>query len=224
MVQMGNSWDDLLVEEFQKPYYLRLREFLKREYATKRIYPHMNNIFNAVKTTAYEDVRAVILGQDPYHGPGQAHGYAFSVQPQVPVPPSLQNIYEELHTDLGCFVPNNGCLVPWAKQGVLLLNTVLTVQAGRANSHQGQGWEQLTDKIISLLNDRERPIVFLLWGSPAQRKIPLITNPRHLILKTVHPSPLSASRGFFGCRHFSKTNEFLLQQGMETIDWQIPNL
>ena len=224
MVQLHNSWDQLLKEEFEKEYYLRLRAFLKQEYQSKRIFPHMNHIFDALKTTDYGDVKAVILGQDPYHGPGQAHGFAFSVQPQVPPPPSLQNIFEELRTDLGCFIPNNGYLVPWAKQGVLLLNTVLTVQAGRANSHQGKGWEFLTDKIISLLNEREQPIVFLLWGSPAQRKIPLITSPQHLILKTFHPSPLSASRGFFGCRHFSKTNAFLQSHGMEPIDWQIPNL
>lgn len=221
MVHLGNDWDEMLADEFKKDYYLRLREFLKTEYNTRRIYPPMNDIFNALKHTAYKDVRAVILGQDPYHGAGQAHGLCFSVKKGVEPPPSLQNIFQELQNDLGYPPPNHGELTQWADNGVLLLNTTLTVREGAASSHFGQGWEIFTDRVIQLLNEREKPIVFLLWGSPARRKKVLITNPRHLILECPHPSPLSAYRGFFGCRHFSKTNEFLVNNGMEPINWQI---
>lgn len=184
----------------------------------------MNNIFNALKLTAYEEVKVVILGQDPYHGPNQAHGLSFSVQPGIKTPPSLLNMYKELNDDLGCFIPNNGYLIPWAKQGVLLLNTVLTVREGEANSHRNKGWETFTDEIIKKLNERQKPIVFLLWGNNAKEKIKYITNPNHYILTTVHPSPLSATRGFMGCKHFSKTNKILKDVGERPIDWQIPNL
>ncbi|NLP46934.1 MAG: uracil-DNA glycosylase [Epulopiscium sp.] len=224
MIEFNNDWDTLLEEEFEKEYYLNLREFLKYEYSHYTIYPDMYDIFNALKTTAYKDVKVVILGQDPYHGPNQSHGLAFSVKPGVRIPPSLLNIYKELHKELGCYIPDNGYLIPWAKQGVLLLNTVLTVRAGMANSHRGKGWEQFTDRIITLLNHREEPIVFLLWGNPAKKKMEFITNKNHRILTTVHPSPLSASRGFFGCNHFMKTNEILKQLGHDPIDWQIPNI
>ena len=224
MVNLGNSWDEILKGEFQKPYYLKLRQFLVEEYQTKTIYPHMNNIFNALKLTAYEEVKVVILGQDPYHGPNQAHGLSFSVQPGIKTPPSLLNMYKELNDDLGCFIPNNGYLIPWAKQGVLLLNTVLTVREGEANSHRNKGWETFTDEIIKKLNERQKPIVFLLWGNTAKEKIKYITNPNHYILTTVHPSPLSATRGFMGCKHFSKTNKILKDVGERPIDWQIPNL
>ena len=223
MVNIGNDWDDVLREEFSKGYYLNLRQFLKKEYSQGTVYPPMNDIFNAFRYTPYQDVKVVILGQDPYHEPGQAHGLAFSVQPGVPEPPSLQNIFKELHEDVGFEIPpkGNGCLIPWAKSGVLLLNTALTVRAHQANSHRGKGWEQLTDRVIELLNEREKPMVFLLWGNPAKAKRSLITNPRHLILTAAHPSPLSAYHGFFGCRHFSQTNAFLVQNGMEPIDWSI---
>ena len=221
MVHLGNSWDDILKEEFNREYYLKLRAFLKQEYASQTIYPHMNNIFNALKYTAYEDVKAVILGQDPYHGPDQAHGLCFSVQRGVKPPPSLQNMFKELNSDLGLPIPRHGELTKWAEQGVLLLNTVLTVRAGQANSHKGMGWEIFTDRIIELLNQREKPIVFLLWGGPAKTKTKLITNQNHYILSTVHPSPLSAYNGFFGCKHFSKTNEILKSLGETEIDWNI---
>lgn len=224
MVQLGNSWDTILAGEFDKPYYLKLREFLAEEYKTKTIYPDKNNIFNALKLTPYEEVKVVILGQDPYHGPGQAHGLSFSVQPGIQTPPSLQNMYKELRDDLNCFIPNNGYLVPWAKQGVLLLNTVLTVEGGKANSHRKKGWETFTDEVIRKLNERDKPIIFLLWGNNAKEKMSLITNPKHFILTSVHPSPLSATRGFMGCKHFSKTNEILKVLGEKEIDWQIPNL
>ncbi|NLL71472.1 MAG: uracil-DNA glycosylase [Epulopiscium sp.] len=224
MVTFDNEWDSLLQDEFEKEYYLQLREFLKEEYSNYVIYPTMYDIFNALKTTSYSQVKVVILGQDPYHGPNQAHGLSFSVKPGVAIPPSLLNIYKELKAELGCYIPNNGYLVPWAKQGVLLLNTVLTVRAGVANSHRGKGWEQFTDRVIRLLNEREEPIIFLLWGNPAKKKMELITNQHHYILTTVHPSPLSASRGFFGCNHFAKTNEILKQRGHTPIDWQIPNI
>lgn len=224
MVQLGNSWDEILIGEFEKPYYLKLREFLVNEYKTKIIYPDKHNIFTALKLTPYEEVKVVILGQDPYHGPGQAHGLSFSVQPGVQTPPSLQNMYKELRDDLGCFIPNNGYLVPWAKQGVLLLNTVLTVEAGKANSHRKKGWENFTDEIIRKLNEREKPVIFLLWGNNAKEKMNLITNSKHFILTSVHPSPLSATRGFMGCKHFSKTNEILKKIGEKEIEWQIPNL
>jgi len=221
---LGNDWDILLKDEFQKEYYQKLRQFLKNEYRTKIIYPDMYKIYEALRLTSYQDTKVVILGQDPYHGPNQAHGLAFSVQEGVDIPPSLMNIYKELQDDEGCYIPNNGCLVPWAKQGVLLLNTSLTVIAGQANSHRNIGWEALTDRIIQLLNEKETPVVFLLWGSHAKSKAVYITNKHHLILSTVHPSPLSASRGFFGCRHFSKTNEFLIKTGQKPINWQIPNI
>ena len=221
MVLLGNTWDGLLYSEFQKEYYIKLREFLKNEYATQTIYPEMGNIFNALKYTSYEDVKAVILGQDPYHGPNQAHGLCFSVQKGVKAPPSLQNMFKELNSDLGIPIPKSGELTSWARQGVLLLNTVLTVRAGQANSHKGMGWEIFTDRVIELLNIREKPIVFLLWGGPAKTKTKLITNPNHHILSTVHPSPLSAYNGFFGCKHFSKTNEILRSIGEKEIDWRI---
>ncbi len=221
MVHIGNEWDAILADEFKKDYYLRLRQFLKSEYSTREIYPAAENIFNALKNTSYSDVKAVILGQDPYHEPGQAHGLCFSVQDGVEPPPSLKNIFAELNSDLGINIPQSGNLTKWAANGVLLLNTVLTVRRGAANSHRGMGWEILTDKIISILNDREKPMVFLLWGSHANAKKPLITNKRHLILSTVHPSPLSAYRGFSGCRHFSKANEFLRQNGLDEIDWSL---
>ncbi len=221
MVQLNNHWDELLKEEFQKEYYQKLRQILAHEYKTQTIYPDMHDIFNAIRTTDYPDVKAVILGQDPYHGPGQAHGLCFSVQPGVEPPPSLKNIYKELNTELGIPIPQTGYLLPWAKQGVLLLNTVLTVRAGQANSHKNLGWEILTDRIISLLNERETPMVFLLWGANARAKQALITNPNHLILSCAHPSPLSAYNGFFGCGHFQKCNEFLESHGMEPIDWNL---
>lgn len=221
MVNIGNDWDSLLADEFKKDYYLKLREFLKTEYFSRKIYPDMHDIFNALKYTPYSSVRAVILGQDPYHGEGQAHGLCFSVKKGVQPPPSLENIFKELNTDLGIERPNHGELTQWAKNGVLLLNTVLTVRSGCANSHKDMGWEILTDKIISLLNEREKPMVFLLWGTPARRKKELITNPKHLVLETVHPSPLSAYNGFFGCKHFSKCNEFLVKNGEEPIDWHL---
>ncbi|WP_239254746.1 uracil-DNA glycosylase [Listeria ilorinensis] len=224
MIQIGNDWDDLLELEFKKDYYLRLREFLKYEYGTKRVYPDMYDIFNALKYTAYQDVKVVILGQDPYHGAGQAHGLSFSVQAGIPTPPSLQNIYQELCEDLTCTMPNNGYLKPWADQGVLLLNTVLTVRAGQANSHRGKGWEQLTDHIIELLDQKEEPIVFLLWGNNAKQKQVLLKNSRHAVFTSSHPSPYSANYGFLGSRPFSRTNAFLLENGRPTINWQIPNL
>ena len=221
MVHIGNSWDEILKDEFKKEYYLKLRQFLKEEYHTKTIYPDMNNIFNALRYTAYEDVKAVILGQDPYHGPTPAHGLCVSVQKGVAPPPSLQTIFKELKSDLGIEIPNTGELTPWTKQGVMLLNTVLTVRAGQANSHKGMGWEIFTDRVIEILNQREEPIVFLLWGAPAKAKAKLITNPNHYILSAVHPSPLSAYNGFFGCRHFSKTNEILRSLGKKEIDWKL---
>lgn len=221
MVQLNNQWDELLKGEFQKEYYQKLRQILAHEYKTQTIYPDMHDIFNAIRTTDYPDVKAVILGQDPYHGPGQAHGLCFSVKPGVEPPPSLKNIYKELNTELGLPIPQTGYLLPWAKQGVLLLNTVLTVRAGQANSHKNLGWEILTDQIISLLNQRETPMVFLLWGANARAKISLITNPNHLILSCAHPSPLSAYNGFFGCGHFQKCNAFLTSHGMEPIDWSL---
>ena len=219
-----NDWAELLNDELKQPYYLRLREFLKAEYSTRRIFPDMYAIFNALHYTSYAATKVVILGQDPYHGEGQAHGLSFSVLPGVEPPPSLLNIFKELHDDLGCTMPNNGCLKPWAEQGVLLLNTVLTVRAHAAGSHHGAGWEIFTDKIISLLNAREKPLAFILWGSPARRKKELITNPRHLILETAHPSPLSAYRGFFGSKPFSKVNDWLKANGEEPINWQLPNI
>lgn len=224
MVNIGNDWDALLRGEFDKPYYKALRAFLASEYKSATVYPDMYSIFNALKFTAYKDVRVVILGQDPYHGEKQAHGLAFSVQKGIATPKSLVNIYKELCDDCGCYVPNNGYLKKWADQGVLLLNTALTVRAGMPNSHKDKGWEFFTDKIISLLNERSDGIIFLLWGANAKSKMSLITAPQHHILTAPHPSPLSASRGFFGCRHFSRTNEILLKMGKEPIDWQIENI
>jgi len=221
MVNIGNDWDELLLGEFDKPYYLTLRGFLKSEYSRFAVYPDMYDIFNALKLTPYSDVKAIILGQDPYHEPKQAHGLAFSVQDGVEPPPSLKNIYKELNSDLGLPIPTTGDLTCWAKQGVLLLNTSLTVRRGQANSHRGKGWEIFTDRVISLLNEREKPLVFILWGANARAKTALITNPRHLILTSAHPSPLSAYNGFFGCRHFSKCNQFLRENGISEIDWRV---
>lgn len=220
MVSIGNDWDEILAGEFEKDYYLKLREFLIEEYRTKVVYPEMNNIFNAIKLTPYENVKVVIIGQDPYHGRGQAHGLCFSVNKGVETPPSLKNIYKELKSDLKIEPPTHGCLIDWAKEGVLLLNTVLTVREGEANSHKGKGWEELTDRIIIELNKREKPIVFILWGNNAKTKEALITSEKHLILKSAHPSPLSAHNGFWGCKHFSKANEFLRQFG-EEINWKL---
>ncbi len=221
MVQFNNSWDILLKDEFQKPYYLNLRKFLVQEYKTQTIYPHMDNIFNALKYTDYKDVKVVILGQDPYHQPNQAHGLCFSVQKGVNPPPSLQNMYKEIHTEYGYPIPSHGELTYWAKQGVLMMNTVLTVRESQPNSHKGMGWEIFTDNVISLLNMRPEPMVFLLWGANARAKTKLITNPNHLVLQSAHPSPLSAYNGFFGNGHFKKTNEFLKLKGMTEIDWRI---
>jgi len=221
MIVFKNDWQDLLKDEFEKEYYQRLRQYLIKEYSTKTIYPDMYDIFNALHYTAYQEVKVVILGQDPYHGPNQAHGLSFSVKPGVQSPPSLVNIYKELQDDLHCPIPKTGYLKKWAEQGVLLLNTVLTVIAGQANSHRGIGWEQVTDRIISLLNDRKDPIVFILWGSHAQSKTSLITNKIHYIIKSPHPSPLSASRGFFRSKPFSKTNALLVSIGKKPIDWQV---
>lgn len=221
MIQIGNDWDEVLKDVFQSEHYLRLREFLIREYRTQTIYPPKHDIFNALKATPFGEVKAVILGQDPYHGPNQAHGMCFSVRPGVKIPPSLMNIYKELHAEFGCPIPNHGYLADWSKEGVLLLNTILTVRESKPLSHKGCGWEEVTDTIIHRLNDREKPMVFLLWGAPAQQKARLIHSDRHMILKTTHPSPLSAHRGFLGCGHFKQANEFLAQNGLEPIDWTI---
>ena len=221
MVNLGNDWDNILADEWQKPYYLELRKFLKQEYFTQTVYPNMNDIFNALKLTSFENTKVVIIGQDPYHGFGQAHGLCFSVKKGVVPPPSLKNIYKELKSDIGFEIPNHGELTSWAKQGVLLLNNVLTVREGLPNSHKGKGWEIFTDRVIGELNKKENPVVFLLWGANAQKKAEIITNPKHYKLITVHPSPLSASRGFFGCKHFSKTNEILQKNHINPINWEI---
>ena len=219
MVKLGNDWDGILADEWEKPYYRTLREFLKKEYSSVRVYPDMYYIFHALKYTSFSDTKAVIIGQDPYHGPGQAHGLCFSVKKGVAPPPSLVNIYKEISDDLGVEMPSHGELTGWAKQGILLLNTVLTVRAGQPNSHKDRGWEIFTDRVISELNRKSSPVVFLLWGANAERKARIITNPLHLKLSAAHPSPLSAYKGFFGCRHFSKTNAFLEKNGLKTIEW-----
>ncbi len=224
MSAISNDWLQPLSAEFKKPYYAKLYETVKREYNTYQVFPAPDDIFAAFELTPLSQVKVVILGQDPYHNVGQAHGLCFSVKPDVEIPPSLVNIYQELHDDLGCYIPNNGCLVKWAKQGVLLLNTVLTVRAHRANSHRGIGWEEFTDAAIRAVNQQDRPVVFILWGRPAQMKRAMLDNPRHLVLTAPHPSPLSASRGFFGSRPFSQANAFLSAHGVEPIDWQIENV
>lgn len=221
MVKLGNDWDIILADEWEKPYYKKLRVFLKEEYSTRTIYPDMLDIFNALKYTSFEDTKVVIIGQDPYHGEGQAHGLCFSVKKGVVPPPSLKNIYKELHSDIGFEIPTHGELISWAKQGVLMLNNVLTVREGMPNSHKGMGWETFTDRVISELNKKETPVVFLLWGANAQKKAEIITNPLHHKLISVHPSPLSASRGFLGCKHFSKTNEILEKNSINPIKWEI---
>lgn len=225
MAMITNDWLDAISGEFKKDYYRDLFQFVSDEYSRAVIYPPADDIFNAFHFTPLSKVKVLLLGQDPYHNVNQAHGLSFSVPPsQKEIPPSLQNIYKELETDCDCYIPNNGYLKKWAEQGVLLLNTVLTVRAHQAFSHQGHGWEQFTDAIIEAVNAQDRPIVYLLWGKPAQSKIRMLNNPKHLILTAPHPSPLSAYRGFFGCRHFSKTNEFLKENGVEPIDWQIENI
>ena len=225
MAMLTGEWLDAMQDEFHKPYYKELYQFVKEEYNSVVVYPPADDIFNALHFTPLDKVKVLLLGQDPYHNVNQAHGLSFSVLPsQTKLPPSLQNIYKELRDDLGCYIPNNGYLKKWADQGVLLLNTVLTVRAHQANSHQGKGWEKFTDAIIQAVNAQDRPIVYMLWGRPAQRKIPMLTNPKHLILKAAHPSPLSANNGFFGCKHFSQANEILRANGVEPIDWQIENI
>ena len=224
MPPISNDWLTPLKPEFSKPYYKKLYQTVNEEYRTHLIFPPADDIFNAFAFTPLSEVKAVMLGQDPYHGDGQAHGLCFSVKPDVEIPPSLVNIYKELQDDCGCYIPNNGYLTKWAKQGVLLLNTVLTVRAHQANSHRGIGWEEFTDAAIRILNEQDRPIVFILWGRPAQMKKAMLNNPKHLILEAPHPSPLSAYRGFFGSRPFSRTNKFLQQHGIEPIDWQIENV
>ncbi len=224
MPPISGSWEKALKGEFSKDYYKKLFVKVREEYQTRTIYPPADDIFNAFHFTPLEEVKVVILGQDPYHEPGQAHGLCFSVKPHVPIPPSLVNIYKELEDDIGCYIPNNGYLEKWARQGVLMLNTVLTVRAHQANSHKDIGWEQFTDAAIRVLADQDRPMVFVLWGKPAQRKREMIYNPKHLILESAHPSPLSAYRGFFGSRPFSKINEYLKENGLAPIDWQIENI
>ncbi len=219
MISLGNDWDEILKDEFEKDYYLKLREFLKAEYSTRRIYPPMHDIYNALRYTSFKDTRVVILGQDPYHGEGQAHGLCFSVLPGVKFPPSLQNIFKELNTEYGMTPPPTGELSGWAKQGVLLLNTTLTVREGQPQSHKGKGWEILTDRIIQIINEKQEPVVFILWGGNARAKKAFITNPKHLVLECAHPSPLSAYAGFFGCNHFVLANKFLSDNGLKTIDF-----
>lgn len=224
MGAITNDWLTVLGEEFKKPYYVNLYKFIKQEYDTVQVFPPADDIFNAFHLTPLHEVKVVIIGQDPYHNVGQAHGLCFSVKPDVEIPPSLVNIYQELHDDLDCYIPNNGYLVKWARQGVLMLNTVLTVRAHLANSHQGKGWEEFTNAAIQALNRQDRPIVFILWGRPAQMKKSMLNNPNHLILEAPHPSPLSAYRGFFGSKPFSKANAFLQEHGTGPIDWQIENI
>lgn len=222
-LKIGNDWDDILAEEMEKPYYRALEEFLDEEYASRTVFPPRDEIFTAFRYTPYDDVKVLLLGQDPYHEVGQAHGMAFSVQTGIKQPPSLVNIFKEIDSDLGITPPptDNGCLTPWAESGVLLLNTVLTVREHEANSHRGKGWEQLTDAVISKLNEREKPLVFILWGSNAKSKLPLITNKNHLVIAGVHPSPLSAYRGFFGGKYFSRANEFLERHGTPAVNWDV---
>lgn len=222
MVNIGNDWDELLKDEWEKEYYLKIREFLKSEYSNYTVYPDMYSIFNALKLTSYKDTKILLLGQDPYHGEGQAHGLAFSVKKGIKIPPSLVNIYKELKDEYEDFeIPSHGFLESWSKEGVLLLNTSLTVRASMANSHSKIGWQIFTDKVIEILNKREDPVVFLLWGGNARQKKKLITNKNHLILECAHPSPLSAYNGFFGCGHFKKANEFLKSVGKEPVNWQL---
>ena len=224
MGMLENDWKDALSSEFKKDYYRKLYDFVNGEYKNQTIYPKSDDIFNAFHLTPLKDVKVLLLGQDPYHNENQAHGLSFSVKPRNDIPPSLQNIYKELNEDLGCYIPNNGYLEKWAKQGVLLLNTVLTVRAHQANSHRGKGWEEFTDAVIKEINKQDRPIVIMLWGTPAKNKMKMLNNPNHLVLTAPHPSPLSAYRGFFGCKHFSKCNDFLKENGLEPIDWQIENI
>ena len=224
MVHIGNDWDELLKEEFSKEYYLNLRKFLANEYKTHTVYPDMYDIFNAFKLTSYADTKVVIFGQDPYHEPDQAHGLAFSVKKGVKIPPSLLNMYKELNHELGCYIPNNGYLEKWARQGVMLLNNSLTVRQSSANSHRNIGWEEFTNAVARLYNDRKKPIIFMLWGNNAKEKMKIITNPHHIIMTAAHPSPLSASRGFFGCGHFKTANKILERNGDMPIDWQIENI
>ena len=223
MSGINNDWLPALKEEFKKPYYAELYKKVMEEYNHTQVFPPAEDIFSAFHFTPLSQVKVVIIGQDPYHNVGQAHGLCFSVKPEVDIPPSLVNIYQELHDDLGCYIPNNGYLEKWARQGVLMLNSVLTVRAHQANSHQGIGWEKFTDAVIQAVNSQDRPIVYMLWGRPAQNKASSVDNPKHLLLKAPHPSPLSAYRGFFGCKHFSQANEFLVKHGLEPIDWQIEN-
>lgn len=224
MFLLSNDWNELLEDQLEKEYFLKLKNFLKEEYSSKKIYPKKELVFNALNSTSYKETKVVILGQDPYHGPGQANGLSFSVNKGVKIPPSLKNIFKELGNDLALSLPNHGCLDQWAKQGVLLLNTTLTVEAAQPNSHQGKGWESFTDQIISLLNEKEQPVVFILWGRNAQKKMKLITSNHHLIIGAPHPSPLSANRGFFGSKPFSKVNDFLKSVGMREINWKINHL
>ena len=224
MVKLGNDWDKYIGGEFEKPYYIKLRQFLKEQYEKHTVYPDMYDIFSALRETSYSDVKVVIIGQDPYHGEGQAHGMSFSVKPGIDTPPSLKNIYKEIVDELGGFIPDNGYLLPWAKQGVLLLNNVLTVRSGEPNSHKKAGWELFTAKVIEELNKREEPVAFLLWGANAKEKLDMIDTKKHLCLTAAHPSPLSAYNGFFGCGHFKAVNEWLIKQVKSPIDWQIPNI
>ena len=224
MAAISNEWEKALKPEYSKEYYRKLYHFVTEEYRNHDVFPMKQDLFQAFHLTDLPDVKVVILGQDPYHNFNQAHGLCFSVKPGIKIPPSLENIYKELQDDCGCYIPNNGYLIKWAKQGVLMLNTVLTVRAHEANSHKGQGWEEFTDAAIRIVNEQDRPIVFLLWGSPAIKKKSMLNNPKHLILTAPHPSPLSAYRGFFGCKHFSQTNEYLVRHGLSPIDWQIENI
>ncbi len=219
-----NDWQEILKDEFNKPYYLNLISFLDKEYNSKTIYPPKKDIYKALNLTSFKDTKVVILGQDPYHEENEAQGLAFSVNENVKIPPSLRNIYKELNNDLNCYIPNNGNLTKWAKQGVLLINDILTVEIHKALSHKDIGWRIFTNKIIQKLNDKNGPIVFILWGNEAIKKEKYLNNPKHLIIKSAHPSPLSANRGFFGSKPFSKTNDFLIKNNLKPIDWQIDNV